>query len=114
MNNNELEIKIKEIINTSNYFDMIVKAREFEPEYKKSAFYRDTKKSLNEVIKESKLFYAISFDTIKNGVQNLINNLSYENINEIINQFGDMLTEENEEVGRSMQAIKQLLEEIKD
>ena len=86
MNNNELEIKIKEIINTSNYFDAIIKAKEFEPEYKKSAFYKDTRKPLNEVIKESKIFYAISFDTIKDGVQNLINNLSYENITEIINQ----------------------------
>ena len=75
MNNNELEIKIKEIINTSNYFNMIIKAKEFEPEYKKSDFYKNTKKSLIEVIKESKLFYAISFDNIKNGVQNLITNL---------------------------------------
>ncbi len=114
MNNNELEIKIKEIINTSNYFDMIIKAKEFESEYKKSDFYKNTKKSLAEVIKESKLFYAISFDTIKDGLQNLINNLNYENIINIINQFGDILTNENEEVSRSMEEVKQLLEEIKD
>lgn len=114
MNNNELEIKIKEIINTSNYFDMIIKAKEFESEYKRTDFYKDTKKSLSEVIKESKLFYAISFDTIKNGLQNLINNLSYENIINIVNQFGDILTNENEEVSKSMETIKQLLEEIKD
>ena len=114
MNNNELEIKIKEIINTSNYFDMIIKAKEFEPEYKKSIFYKDTKKSLNEVIKESKIFYAINFDTIKDGVQNLINNLNYENINEVINEFSTVFGSENEEIEQSMEDMKVLLEEIKD
>lgn len=114
MNNNELEIKIKEIINTSNYFDMIAKAKEFEPEYKKSIFYKDTKKSLSEVIKESKIFYAISFDTIKDGLQNLINNLEFDNIMNIINQFSEVLANENNDVRQSMEDMKNLLEEIKD
>ena len=38
MNNQELELKIKEIINIPNMFDMIIAAQNFEKEYRKSDF----------------------------------------------------------------------------
>ena len=34
MNNQELELKVKELLNISNFFDMIIAVKEFEKEYK--------------------------------------------------------------------------------
>ena len=41
MNNIELENKIKELLSIENYFDMIVAMKKFEPEYKKSDFFKE-------------------------------------------------------------------------
>jgi hypothetical protein len=54
MNNQELELRIKEILKNRNFFDMIESAINFEKEYKTSDFFRKTKISLMEVIKEAK------------------------------------------------------------
>ena len=40
MNNQELELKIKEILNNKNFFDMIESVMEFEKEYKGTDFYK--------------------------------------------------------------------------
>lgn len=114
MNNIELEQKIKEIISKDNYFDMIIAAKEFESEYKKSDFYKAIKKPLSEVIKESKVYYFTNFNIILDGLQYLINNLSLDNLVNLVNQFGDTLMNENEEVRKSMEEMKDLLQEIKD
>jgi deoxyribose-phosphate aldolase len=114
MNNNELEIKIKEIINTSNYFDMVIKAGEFESEYKKSNFYKITKKSLAEVIKESKLFYTMNWESIVSGIQNIIDNLDAKKVMEVINELGELFANENSDIYQSIAEMKTLLGEIKD
>ena len=43
MNNNELELKIKEILSIENFFDMMEAVFDFEKEYKGSEFYKKTK-----------------------------------------------------------------------
>ena len=57
MNNQELELRIKEILSLENFFDMIEAAVDFEKEYKQSGFYKKTKMPLLEVIKNSKMWY---------------------------------------------------------
>ena len=56
MNNQELELKIKEIIEMPNMFDMIIAAKDIEKDYKTSDFYKATKMSLIEMLGELKDF----------------------------------------------------------
>jgi hypothetical protein len=114
MSNKELEIKIKEIINQNNYFDMIIQANNFESEYKKTDFYKTTKKPLMEVIKESKIFYTLELTNIKDKLQLLINGLNLDRIVEIVNEFADVLANENMEVSNAMQTMRDLLGEIQE
>ncbi len=108
MNNIELEQKIKEIIAEDNYFEMIIKAKDFEPEYKKSDFYKITKKPLSEVIKESKIYYALQLQDLGRYAQDIINNLSLEKITSILDQAGDLFAKENEDVEESLEVLKNL------
>lgn len=55
MNNQELELKVKEILSIENFFDMMEAVFAFEKEYKATEFYKKTKMSLVEVMKESKI-----------------------------------------------------------
>ena len=64
MDNVELEQKVKEILNITNFFDMLLAAKEFEKDYKASDFYKITKIPLMEVLKEVKSFYTFSVDAI--------------------------------------------------
>jgi hypothetical protein len=55
MNNQELELKVKELLEIENFFDMIIAVKDFEKDYKGSDFYKTTKMPLMEVIKHSKV-----------------------------------------------------------
>ena len=108
MDNIELEQKILEIIETENFFDMIIKAKEFEKEYKNSDFYKATKMSLNEVIKESKIFYSLQLKNLGDAIQNIINNLSLEHVNELLDKLGGLFQQENEEIQEGLEVFKNL------
>lgn len=97
MNNHELELKIREILSTNNFFDALEKTINFEKEYKASGFFKKTKMPLLEVIKYSKEWYLLDANEIVNKIQSIIDKLDFTKINEILNQFGDIFTQENEE-----------------
>ena len=107
MNNIELENKIKELLNIENYFDMIVAMKKFEPEYKKSDFFKETKMPLDIAVKQAKIYYAFQLNDIAHKIQKFINELDLTKINELISQWGDQLGTENAE-------IKEMLENFKD
>lgn len=108
MNNIELEKKILEIVNQTNYFDMVLAMKEFEPEYKKSDFYKITKKPLIEVVRESKIFYALQLKDISRKIQDVLDNLSLDKVEAIIEQIGDVFGKENAEIMQSLEVIKDL------
>ena len=108
MNNIELEEKILEIIKEDNYFEMITKAMAFEKEYKTSDFYKKTKKPLKEVIKESKIYYALQLKDLTHYLQETINNLSLEKVNQILDQMGNIFGQENEEILKDLEVFKNL------
>ena len=97
MNNHELELKIREILSTNNFFDALEKTINFEKEYKASGFFKKTKMPLLEVIKYSKGWYLLDAEVITEKIQTTINKLDFTKINEILNQFGDVFEKENEE-----------------
>lgn len=111
MNNQELELKIKEILRESNFFDMILKVKGFEKEYKNSEFYRITKFPLMEVIKNAKMWYLVQFDDITNKLQNMINQLDLTKVSEVIEQLGEMYGQENTEIMEIVKSFKEIIEE---
>ena len=108
MNNVELEKKILEIIDMDNFFDMVLAAKEFEKEYKNSDFFKQTKMPLKDVIKESKIFYALQLRDAEKKVQALLDNLSLDNVNQILDKIGATFGAENEEIRESLEAFKDL------
>lgn len=108
MNNVELEEKVLEIIKEDNYFEMITKAKAFESEYKKSDFYKNTKKPLEEVIKESKLYYALQLRDVSRTIQKLINDIDLTKINSLLDQMGDLFAEENKDIRAGLEVFKDL------
>lgn len=110
MNNQELELRIKEILDIENFFDMIVAAKEFEKTYKNSDFYKTTRLPLLEVLKESKMWYALQFDSLVTKLQNAIDSLDISHIHALIDQFGNMLSAENAEFLDTANMFKNLID----
>lgn len=107
MNNQELELKIKEIINMPNMFDMIIAAQNFEKEYKQSDFYRATKIPLKEIIKNAKLYYIFSYQNMIERIQSLINDLDFNKVNSLLDQFSSMFEQENDETMNMINELKE-------
>ena len=108
MNNIELENKIKELLKIENYFDMVVAIKKFEPEYKKSEFYKETKVPLSDAVKQAKIHSALQFNDVAGKLQKLINELDLTKINEIIDQLGNQFGQENEEIKKMLDVAKDL------
>ena len=109
MNNQELELKVKEILSIENFFDMMEAVFAFEKEYKGTEFYKKTKMSLIEVMKESKIWYALQLKDIGNKIQSLINNLDLSNLNNVLEQLGDVYGQENEETLNIIKEFKEIV-----
>ena len=108
MNNQELEQKIKEILSISNFFDMIESAVSFEKEYKNTDFYKKTKMSLFDIIKMSKVWYSFNIKELSSKVQSMIDSLNFAKVQSIIEQFGNVFSEENEEVANQLKQINEM------
>lgn len=110
MNNQELELKVKEILAIENFFDMMEAAIAFEKEYKGTNFFKKTKMPLVEVIKNSKTWYMFQLKGIGEKIQELINKLDFTNVNDIINNLGSTYAQENSEM---MDIIKEFQKIVK-
>jgi len=108
MNNVELEKKIRELCAIENYFDMIEAIAAFEKEYKTSDFYKKTKRSLDVVVKEARIHYALQLKDLTRHLQEVINNLSLEKISELLDNIGDVFAKENEEIKASAEVFSSL------
>lgn len=98
MNNQELELKVKELLEIENFFDMIIAVKEFEKEYKNSDFFKATKMPLTDVIKNAKVWYVVNFNGIVRTIQELINDLDLSRIEALLNQLSTVFEEENQEI----------------
>lgn len=111
MNNQQLEMKIKEILSIENFFDMIEAVVAFKNEYKQTDFYKATKMPLMDIIKNAKLWYTLQFNDIANKIQNMINSLDLTKISEIIEQLGEMYGQENAEIMEMANSFKEIIGE---
>lgn len=109
MNNQELELKIKEILAIENFFDMMESAIAFEKEYKTTEFFKKTKMSLIEVIKGSKAWYALQLKDITTTIQKEINSLDLTKLTNVLNQLGDVYDKENLETLNILKEFKSIV-----
>lgn len=109
MNNQALELRIKEILENKNFFDMVEAAIAFEKEYKGTDFYKKTRIPLVEVIKAAKMWYLTQIENIGDKIQSLINKLDFNNVNDVLNQLGSVYTQENEETLNILKEFKEIV-----
>lgn len=109
MNNQELEVKVKELLDIENFFDMIIAVKEFEKDYKGSSFYKDTKMPLIEVIKNAKGWYMFQFDNIITKLQDTINHIDLTHLNDLMEQIGTTFQTENKETFDLINDFKDLV-----
>ena len=110
MNNIELEQRIKDILEKKNFFDLIIEAKSFEKEYQKSDFFKETKMSLMEVIKNAKLFYDLQLDGLMNKVQSFIDGLNLEKVLKIIDDISSMFEKENVEITKIAEDLTKIMQ----
>ena len=113
MANVELEQKVTEILNITNFFDMLLAAKEFEKDYKTSDFYKITKIPLMEVLKEVKSFYTFSVDAIVEKIQTAVNNLDLTKLNNLFDEMGNLFQKENQETADMLNSLKDFKDIIK-
>lgn len=109
MNNQELELKVKEILEIKNFFDMVEAVFVFEKEYKGTDFFKKTKMPLIEVVKNAKAWYSLQFNDMGKKIQDFINGLDFTQVNNILNQFSDVFGQENEETLQILQEFKSIV-----
>ena len=109
MNNQELELKVKELLAIENFFDMIIAVKEFEKEYKNSDFFKVTKMPLMDVIKHTKMWYIMNLNHITAKIQSVINNLDFGHISGILDQLGDVYSKENADTLSILSSFKDIV-----
>ena len=96
IDNEYLNEKMKEILlNNNNFFDVILKLKEFEKEYKQSDFYKTTKINLIDLVKDARIFYLTNVKTITDKINGIINNLDAEKLAALIENSGEILENHN-------------------
>ena len=107
--NEYLNKRLFEILEGSdNFFDVLLELKEFEKEYKQSAFYKTTKINLMDLIKEARVFYLTSTKIISNKINNIINSLDGEKIAAMLDQGGSILQANNEATLAQLQEFREL------
>lgn len=109
MNNQELELKLKEILGKDNIFDVVEATVEFDKEYRKTDFFKKTKMPLMEMVKNGKLWYTLNLNDVGTKIQKLIDNLEFENVEGILNKFGTTYGQQNEETLNILKEFKTIV-----
>ncbi len=109
MDNKELELKLQEILKIEDYCEYAIAIKQFEPQYKKSDFYKLTKISLRKALQEARLHYLFNVKNLIEKVQYFINNLNYDNVQHIIEQASAMFAAENEDIQDTLEVFKDIM-----
>lgn len=87
MTNQEIQNKINELIAKDNICDIILGAKEFDVEYKKSDFYKQTKIGFLDLIKTYKQIMPIDINKLFKEIQDKINELDLTGLNNTLDAF---------------------------
>lgn len=98
MNNEELYLKLNEIMQIENTFDAILALKEFEKSYKNSEFFKQTKMSVKEVVEYYKTLNPINILSLKNDLQKLVNEIDFDNFMGMFDKMADVFAKENQDI----------------
>lgn len=87
MTNEEIQQKLDEILLLTNTCDVIIALQDFNKEYKKSDFYKQTKMSLNDLLIMNKNLKPINIGKTFKEIQTQINELNLDNLNKVLDDF---------------------------
>ena len=114
MDNNELVLKIKTILSSSNIFDVLVEANDFNKEYKKTSFYKKTKIKLIDILKYSKIFYMLQPSTMIDNLQSIIDSLDVDKLMQVIDNISEVFSNENQETMGMLNSLEDFKDIIKN
>ena len=109
MNNQELELKIKEILDITNFFDMVEATLSFEKEYKNTAFFKKTKMPLIDVVKNSKTWYLTQVENLGSKIQTLVDNLDLTNLQDLLGKVETIYSNENQDTLNFLKEFKNIV-----
>lgn len=109
MNNIELEQKIQEIIKMDSYCDMQIAIKQFQKQYKQTDFYKNTHMPLQQLVKESRLHYALQLKDLAAKLQELLDTLSFDKLNEMFDKAGKVYAEENNQTLEMFKEFKEFM-----
>lgn len=109
MTNQELELKLKELLNIRNYCEYAIAVKQFEKQYKQTDFYKTSKMPLKKALMEMRIHCLFNIDNLLQKTQYFINNLDTEKVQEIISNLGETFAVENAEISQSIELLNEIM-----
>lgn len=107
--NEYLNTKLYEILTqSSNFFDVILKLKEFEKEYKQSDFFKQTKMSLFDLVNEAKIFYLTNTSILIAKLNKIIEGISVDKLLSVLQEGGSILESNNNATLEQLKEFKEL------
>lgn len=109
MTNEELKEELSKIIKTTDYIEAALQIKKLEKAYKKTEFYKATRMSLTELVNRAKMWDIFDFSNLKTRIQSLIDDLNFDNIYGILEQFGSTFEKENEDFSKVIEQYSKVI-----
>ena len=109
MTNVELKERVENIIAIEDYFDRSIAISNFENDYKKSDFFKITKKPLDNLVRDYRIDNLLSIKKLRKGLQEILDKLDFTNIDDTLNKISDTFGQENSEIIDTIKDFKEIL-----
>ena len=87
MTQQDINELVKTIAESNNVCEAMLMIVNSEKEYKQSDFYKQTKISLIDLIKTYKTIHPINWQEVKEELQNIVDNLSFDHLQNMLDSF---------------------------
>ena len=109
LTNEYLNTRLHEILTqSSNFFDVVLKLKEFEKEYKQSDFFKQTKIPLMEIVREAKIFYLTNTSILIDKLNKIIDGLDVDKLLAVLQEGGSILEKNNDATLEQLKEFKEL------
>ena len=109
LTNEYLNTRLYEILTqNSNFFDVILKLKEFEKEYKQSDFFKQTKTPLFDLVNEAKMFYLTNTSILIAKLNKIIEGISVDKLLTVLQEGGSILESNNNATLEQLKEFKEL------
>ena len=109
LTNEYLNTRLHEILTqSSNFFDVVLKLKEFEKEYKQSDFFKQTKISLFDLVNEAKIFYLTNTSILIDKLNKIIDGLDVDKLLAVLQEGGSILEKNNDATLEQLKEFKEL------